>query len=94
MSCLLMHLGGSTEPLMQLVDCRIRIERRGLLISRNRQYLHSKRLAVAASTVGLARPTRRYERPRCPAMVYRIDGRPFRSYEISRHRARIGYWLP
>jgi hypothetical protein len=32
MSCLLMPLGGDTEPLVQLFSCRIKIERRGLLI--------------------------------------------------------------
>ena len=30
--CLLMPLGGGTEPLLQLFSCRIKIERRGLLI--------------------------------------------------------------
>jgi hypothetical protein len=32
MVCLLMPLGGSTEPLVQLFKCRIKIERRGILI--------------------------------------------------------------
>ena len=32
MVCLLMPLGGSTQPLVQLFACRIEIERRGILI--------------------------------------------------------------
>lgn len=32
MVCLLMPLSGSTEPLVQLFRCRIKIERRGILI--------------------------------------------------------------
>jgi hypothetical protein len=32
MVCLLMPVGGSTEPLVQMFHCRIRIEKRGLLI--------------------------------------------------------------
>lgn len=32
MSCLLMPVGGHTEPLVQLFNCRMKIERRGLLI--------------------------------------------------------------
>jgi len=31
-SCLLMPLAGSTDPLVQLFSCRIKIERRGILI--------------------------------------------------------------
>ena len=32
MVCLLMPVGGSTEPLVQMFKCRIKIEKRGLLI--------------------------------------------------------------
>ncbi len=43
MICLLMPLGGSPEPLVQLFSCRIKIENRGLLIRGTEYVWHRKR---------------------------------------------------
>ena len=43
MSCLLMPLGGSTDPLAQLFYCRMRIEKKGLLIRGTEDVWHRKR---------------------------------------------------
>lgn len=42
MVCLLMPVGGSTDPLVQLFHCRIKIERRGLLI-RGTEYVWQRK---------------------------------------------------
>ena len=43
MVCLLMPVGGSTEPLVQMFKCRIKIEKRGLLTRGNEDVWHRKR---------------------------------------------------
>jgi hypothetical protein len=42
MSCLLMPIGGHTEPIVQLFACRMRIEKRGLLIRGTEDVWHRK----------------------------------------------------
>lgn len=51
MSCLLMPLGGSTEPLAQLFHCRLRIERRGILIRGTEDFWRRKRCESYPQTV-------------------------------------------
>lgn len=43
LSCLLMPLGGHPEPLAQLFYCRMKIEKRGLLIRGTEDIWHRKR---------------------------------------------------
>jgi hypothetical protein len=51
MVCLLMPVGGSTEPLAQLFKCRIKIEKRGLLIRGSEDVWQRKRRDIYPQTL-------------------------------------------